>query len=259
MEETSVMEMQQVAVASAGPKKIVRAEDVNWSVAAKDFWVVGGLPGAGKSDLLATAAGLIPPERGKHTLFGKEANALTEEELVELRARIGFVFSYGGRLFQHLTVAENVALPICYHQNISPAEAANRVEPIVELAGLSEYGHLRPDWVPRYLHPRVALARAMALAPDLLFLDNPLAGLAPRESRWWLDLLDQLAAGHPLFEKKPMTLVVGTDHLRPWREHGRQFALIQDKHWFALGDRAALSSISNPLARELLTAEGFGN
>ena len=82
-----------------------------WTVAAGDYWVVGGLPGTGKSDLLATAAGLQRPLRGTHLLFGEDLARLDEPALIQKRLRVGLVFENGGRLFNRLTVAENLALP----------------------------------------------------------------------------------------------------------------------------------------------------
>src|SRR4051812_15592431 len=93
----------------------IEVEGINWRVMPKDFWIVAGLFGSGKSDFLATAAGLQRPSRGVVKLFGHETFTLKEEILVEHRRRIGLVFSNGGRLFNRLTVAENVALPLRYH------------------------------------------------------------------------------------------------------------------------------------------------
>ena len=82
--------------------------DVDWGVAPGEFWVIGALPGEGKTDLLCTAAGLQRPLRGQQYLFGKDTSEMSEEELVETRLRIAMVFM-GGRLFNALTVAQNVA------------------------------------------------------------------------------------------------------------------------------------------------------
>src|SRR6185503_1839481 len=107
-----ILEMINVAVASAQSPVTPAVEGVDWRVSEGDYWVVAGLPGSGKSDLLATAAGLQRPLSGTHLLFGKEPTQSPESELLSERLRVGLVFENGGRLFNHLTVAENVALPL---------------------------------------------------------------------------------------------------------------------------------------------------
>lgn len=231
------------------------AESIDWRVTAEDYWVVGGLPASGKSDLLATAAGLQRPAQGRHFLFGQETDHLGEEELLRERLRVGLVFADGGRLFNQFTVAENVALPLCYHHNCPAAEVWEPVQAILELTGLTSLAHNTPGVIGRSWRQRVGLARALALKPELLLLDNPVAGLDPRQTRWWLDLLATLSAGHPFMEGKKVTLVVTAGDLRPWVEHGRQFALLQQNCFVPLGDKAELSVSVEPLLRELLATE----
>src|SRR5262245_58187124 len=69
-----------------------RLEGVNWKIECRDFWVVGGLPGSGKSDLLATAAGLMRPAQGSHRIFGRDVSELSQDQTIEERLRIGVVF-----------------------------------------------------------------------------------------------------------------------------------------------------------------------
>ncbi len=97
-------------------------EEVDWSVAAGEFWVVAGQEHSGKSDLLMLAAGLMSPAAGSYKLFGSDTKDFGEAELAE-RLRVGFVFQ-GGQLFNQLTIAENVALPLRYQKNLTAAEAA---------------------------------------------------------------------------------------------------------------------------------------
>ena len=213
------------------------------------------MPAAGKSVLLATAAGLQQPEEGRQFLFGQETGLMAEEELLAARRRVGLVFADGGRLFNHSTVAENVGLPLCYHRNCTLAEVWEPVEAILELTGLRPLAHNTPGMIGRGWRQRAGLARALALKPEVLLLDNPVAGLDPRQTRWWLELLASLFAGHPLMEGKKMTLVVAAGDLRPWVDHGRQFALLQQNRLLSLGDRAALAMSAEPLLHELLARE----
>ncbi len=233
----------------------VSEETIDWRVAAGDYWVIGGLSAAGKSDLLATAAGLQRPAQGRLVLFGQETEHMGEDELLRERRRVGLVFSDGGRLFNHFTVAENVALPLCYHHNCPLAEVWEPVQAILELTGLTALAHNTPGMIGRSWRQRAGLARALALKPELLLLDDPVAGLDPRQTCWWLDLLASLSEGHPFLSGKKITLVVTAGDLRPWVEQGRQFALLQQNGFLRLGGRAEMSVNTEPLLRELLATE----
>lgn len=229
-------------------------EHVNWVVSAGDFWAVGAPPGAGKTDLLSTAAGLQKPIKGVHRLFGVDTAELYEQELVEKRLRVGMVFT-SGRLFPQLTVGENLALPICYHSNWHVERAQDEVKSALALTGLERVADLRPTQVTRNLHQRIGLARALALQPEVLLVDNPLVGIDPRQSRWWIDFLCQLAQGHPKIGRK-LTVVVAADDFRPWLEVARQFAVIREKKLEIVGGRAEVRQSEEPIVRELLT-HGF--
>ena len=178
-------------------------ENVNWSVAAGEFWVIAGQEHSGKSDLLMLAAGLMPPVNGSYKLFGNDTKNFGEAELAE-RLRVGFVFQ-GGQLFNQLTIAENVALPLCYQKNLTPDAAAPEVNGLLELMELSPLADVTPANVAANWRQRAALARALILKPEVLLLDNPLAGLGTRHRQWWLHFLDQLSRGHEQFDGGPMT------------------------------------------------------
>ena len=244
-----------VALASAQGGGAEGVAGIHWCVQPGDYWVAGGLHGAGKSDLLATAAGLHRPASGSHWLFGRNTAELDEDEFLLARLRVGLVFENGGRLFNHLTVAENVALPLCYHEDCEPAAAADRANAALELVGVADLALKRTGQISRASRQRVALARALVLQPELLLLDNPLAGLDPRQVRWWLDFLGALQAGHAFLGGRKLTLVVAADDLRPWVGQARQFALLKHNGWLLVGGRAELAVCREPLLRELLASE----
>jgi ABC-type transporter Mla maintaining outer membrane lipid asymmetry ATPase subunit MlaF len=250
--DSPLIEMLDVEVTAAIAPDVVLIERVNWTVSAGDYWIIGGLPGSGKTDLLSTAAGLVRVQRGAQRFFGREIAEMSEEELVRVRLRVGLVFANEGRLFNHLTVAENLALPICYHQNCPPGEAEERVQAILEFTGLSHLADNTPGTISRSIRPRVGLARALVLDPQVLLLDEPLNGRDPREMRWWLECLAALRAGHVIMNGRRMTIAVTVANLRPWLDHGEKFALINDKQWLLLGGRAEVGAHDEPLLRELL-------
>ena len=248
-----VIEMIGVTILSRRAPDQVAVADVDWTVAREDFWVIGGLQGSGKSDLLATAAALVKPEAGTYRLFGQEIMPTYDNECLAERLRVALVFGDGGRLFNHLTVEENVALPLRYHHPDSSVAQA-RVDALLDTTETADFRGAVPSDINPSRRQRVALARALALKPEVLLLDNPLASLDPRQTRWWIDLLDQLAAGHPLMDGQPMTIVVAVDDLRSWQQPQRKFALLEETRFTVLNDPSALAT-HPPVWRELLAAE----
>jgi len=252
----SLIELRQVAIADSHSTHVAVIEEVTWRIESGDYWAVGGLPGSGKSDLLATAAGLQKPLAGFYEMFGRDTTDLSAEELAEERLRIGLVFANEGRLFQHLTVAENVALPLTYHRNLRRTEAAESVAQLLNLVELSSVAHRMPSAIHRYLRQRAALARALALRPEVLLLDEPVRGLDRRDIRWWLEFLCALSKGHRFFDGRKMTLVVTSNDLSLWADQAEKFALINRKHWMFLGGRTELKAHTEPIVRELLEFMG---
>jgi phospholipid/cholesterol/gamma-HCH transport system ATP-binding protein len=247
--------MADVAVASLYVPGRVILEHVHWRVEAGQYWVVGGMPASGKSDFLATAASLMRPLAGTVRLSGADLSRLHEDQRLAIQVRTGMVFGDGGRLFTNLTVAENLALPLCYHQNYAPTGAEERVQTVLKLMELESVADAAPANLNRSLRQRVALARALVLAPELLFLDNPLASVDPFETRWWIKFLRQLQEKHPILQGRSATIVVGTDNLRPWREDSLQFAFIHEGRFQVIGNRKALLEPGNLALRPLLPAD----
>ncbi len=243
-------EMRNVTVTAVRDASVVVLEHVNWTVQPGDYWAIGGLLRSGKSDLLALAAGITRPAHGVHLLFGQELVPGFEHEQLAQRLRVALVFD-GGQLLHHLSLMENIALPLLYHRGAIP-EITARVEALMELTGLEPWADSLPATVNRNWQQRIGLARALALNPDVLLLDNPLTGLDPRDAIWWLETVDALSAGHPIAGGRPLTIVVSGDDLRPWRNRARQFALLRNQEFIALGSRADLDSHRDPLLHELL-------
>jgi ABC-type transporter Mla maintaining outer membrane lipid asymmetry ATPase subunit MlaF len=249
-ENMAVIEMRGVSVGAMRDIGFIVLEDMNWSLAPGEFWTVAGQQHSGKSDFLMMAAGLMAPVQGGCKLFGTETRTLDEAKLAE-RLRVGFVFA-GGQLFNQLTIRENVALPLQYHRDLPPGEAAQAVQTLLELLELTPLAEVTPANVSDNWLQRAALARALILKPEVLLLDNPLAGLGTRHLQWWLRFLDRLWRGHDWCGGRPMTMVVTTDDLRPWRNANRKYALLRDKKFFPLGSWNEVESANDPVVKELL-------
>jgi ABC-type transporter Mla maintaining outer membrane lipid asymmetry ATPase subunit MlaF len=247
------LEMSRVAFGSMKDQTAIVAEEINWTVNAGEFWVVAGPQRSGKSDFLMLAGGLMSPTRGTYRCFGAEMPIFEEERLAE-RLRVGLVFD-GGQLFNHMTIAENVAVPLRYHENLTRDEAEPRVQAMLELMELTHFANRKPIAIARNWQKRAGLARALMLQPDALLLDNPLARLDARHANWWLSFLGQLARGQTALRDRPMTLVATSESFRPWRDHASHFALLNDGKFTPIGNRAALEASADVFVREFLAVE----
>jgi ABC-type transporter Mla maintaining outer membrane lipid asymmetry ATPase subunit MlaF len=250
--EPPVLELVDAVIPSQHERFHTVLEGVQWRVRPGDFWAIGGLAHSGKTNLMMVAAGILRPVRGIYRLFGKDFSRGFENEHLVYRLKVGMVFD-GGQLLQHLTLAENVALPLRYHALDDENEKAvdQRVIELIEFTGLRSRAGSRPAGVNRNWQQRFGLARALALRPEFLLLDSPLTALDPLEANWWLDTLQALSAGHPIVGR-PLTLAVTGDDLRPWRKRARQFAVIRDHAFIDAGGASEMEQRPDPLLRDLL-------
>jgi len=250
-----VLEMEGLTVGSADAPGRPRIEGIHGRLQAGDFWVVLGLHGSGKSDLLLTLAGLQRPLAGRLRWFGQDVEQMPPDVAVDSRRRMGLVFENGGRLFHRLTALENVALPLCYHENRSWVEVAPRAEALLDALDLRGWAHVTPGRLRPAVRQRVALARALALEPDVLLLDNPVAGLSAPEIRWWRETLRGLSAGSPPNRGRNLTVLVTCHDWQPWIDLGSRFSLLNEGRWTPLGGREALLGSQDPLVREGLAVD----
>lgn len=248
--QTPALEMRGLAVASMKNPAVTVAAEVNWTVNPGEFWVVGAPQHSGKSDFLMTAGGIMSPAAGELSFLG-EPMPIFEESRMAHRLKLGFVFD-GGQLLGSLTLAENLALPLRYHSRLSTDDIETRVTELLELTELTPLANRTPVNVARSWQQRAGLARALALAPEVLLLDSPLTGLDLRHMVWWLVFLSELSQGHRILSGKPLTLVATADDLRPWRKHASHVACLHKRQFLVLGDWDAVDDSSEPAVKELL-------
>jgi phospholipid/cholesterol/gamma-HCH transport system ATP-binding protein len=157
--------------------------------------VVMGGSGSGKTVMLRLAAGLIRPDGGQIRLFGTNIERLSEEELLPLRRRFGYVFQ-SAALFDSLSVYENVAYPLREHWRLSEDAIRARVRHVLGLVGLTEeILGLLPAELSGGMRKRVGIARAIVGEPEVLLFDEPTAGLDPTNSKLVVELIGQLREG----------------------------------------------------------------
>ena len=245
-----ILEMRGAQIAALRDPSLVVLEHVNWPVRAGEFWVVAGPQHSGKSDLLLHAAGLLTPAAGECRLFDCDTREFDETQ-ISTRLRVGFTFA-DGKLFNQFTLAENIALPLRYHRDRPDTETARAVAALLELLELGPYANLTPGNVAAVWRQRAALARALALQPELLLLDNPNGGLTTRHRRWLVDFLDQLWRGHDFFGGRPLTLVATTDDLHPWQHPQREFAALHEGTFSVLGKWGGDDFVRHRAVKELL-------
>ncbi len=170
-----VLEVQDL-VAGYGGRTVL--DGISFSVKRGEIFVILGGSGSGKSTLLRCLVGLLKPQAGRILFKGRDITALDEEQLVEMRKRIGMCFQ-SAALFNSLTVAENVALPLREHTKLeeSTIEIITKIK--LALVGLEGFENYLPSELSGGMRKRAGIARAMAMDPEIIFYDEPSAGLDP--------------------------------------------------------------------------------
>jgi phospholipid/cholesterol/gamma-HCH transport system ATP-binding protein len=227
----------------------VLQQDLNFSIAQGDIFVIMGGSGCGKSTLLRHMIGLIPPAAGSVWYGTENFWDLPEEDRARIIRKAGILYQ-SGALWSSMTLAENVALPLQHYTNLSPAVIGELVAFKLSLVGLAGFEEFYPAQLSGGMRKRAALARAIALDPDFLFFDEPSAGLDPISAK----NLDQLIL--ELRESLGATVVIVTHELASIYAIATNSIFLDSdsKTMLAAGDpKTILQECTNPTVLNFLT------
>lgn len=228
-------------VAAYGDETVLQG--VDFAAGRGRITVILGGSGCGKSTLLRHALGLQRPAAGSVRLFGRELGELRDAELRAVRARIGVLFQ-GGALFSSMTVGENVAFPIAEGGDVPAPVISQIVRMKLAQVGLEDAVTKYPEELSGGMRKRAALARAIAVDPEILFCDEPSAGLDPIVAAGLDQLLLDLKALYGI------TVVVVTHDLDSVRKIADRVVMLHGGRVLAEGTLAEVEASPHPIVRD---------
>src|SRR5947207_14491374 len=223
-------------------------QDVSLDIEAGKVVVVIGASGTGKSVLLKHIVGLLKPDAGEVWFDGQEIDKLPERKLDDVRTRFGFLFQMGA-LFDSMTVAENVGFPLVEHTQKTPQEVETIVMQKLKMVGLTEAAKKMPAELSGGQKKRVALARAIALDPDVILYDEPTTGLDPIRS----DVINALIV--KLQNELKVTSIVVTHDMHSAFKVGDRIVMLNDGHIVFDGTPEEIQKSQDPVVKRFVLGE----
>ncbi|MGA2358123.1 MAG: ABC transporter ATP-binding protein [Terriglobales bacterium] len=219
---------------------------ISLTVSRGETLAVLGRSGTGKSVLLRLIIGLEKPDSGSVRIHGQDIAGLALDQLGEIRMKMGFLFQHAA-LYDSLTVEQNVAFPLQHHKKtMSKSEQGDRVKELLAEVGMEGDLNKMPSDISGGMQKRVGLARALALEPDILLLDEPTAGLDPISAAEIDDLVLKLQAEHH------MASIVVTHDLHSAKTIADRLALINEGNVVIEGAFEELQRSDIEFVREFL-------
>jgi phospholipid/cholesterol/gamma-HCH transport system ATP-binding protein len=230
-------------VACYGDRRILK--EVSMTVLPGEIMVIMGGSGSGKSTLLRHLLALQKPHSGRIRMLNHDLSTAGPRELLELRRKIGVAFQFGA-LLSSLTVGENIMLPLQEHTRLDRATMEVMLRMKLEVVGLAGFEHLTPGELSGGMTKRAALARAIIMDPQLLFLDEPSAGLDPVVAAALDDLILALR------DATGMTMVVVTHELDSAFKIADRITVLDKGEIVETGTVEDVRNSSNPRVQNLL-------
>ena len=225
-------------------------DEVSFDIPAGTAFCLLGRSGTGKSVTLRHIVGLMQPDSGQVFVDDRDIGALSGRELGELRTHMGFLFQ-NAALFDSMSVGDNVAFPLRRHTKLADAEIRERARQKLADVGLEDASDKMPGDLSGGMKKRAGLARAMALDPSILLVDEPSAGLDPITAA---EIDDLLVAT----KRRGTTLVVVTHNIPSARVLGDDFAMLHEGRMLVHGTLAELDASAEPLVQTFMRSQGGG-
>ena len=226
-------------------------DDVSLGVSQGEATVVLGRSGTGKSVLLKHIVGLLLPDQGQVFVQGMDITVLSVADIARVRRQIGFLFQ-NAALFDSMTVGDNVGFPLRRHTQLSDERIRVRAREKLALVGLDRDYDKLPATLSGGMRKRAGLARAMALDPAILLVDEPSAGLDPITSEEIDDLLVRVK------RELGTTLIVVTHNIPSARRIGDTLVFLHEGRVLARGTAAQLESSEHSIVRQFMSSEAGG-
>jgi phospholipid/cholesterol/gamma-HCH transport system ATP-binding protein len=233
---------------SFGALKVL--DDVSFEIPTGQAFCLLGRSGTGKSVTLRHIVGLVQPDNGKVFVEERDITALAGRELADMRKHTGFLFQ-NAALFDSMSVGDNVAFPMRRHTDWSSADIREKVKKKLADVGLEQDIDKMPGDLSGGMKKRAGLARAMALDPAILLVDEPSAGLDPITAGEIDELLVKTKEGGT-------TLVVVTHNIPSARVIGDGFAVLHEGRMLASGTLETLDASEEPLVQAFMHSHGGG-
>ena len=234
---------------SFGARKVL--DDVSLDVPARSAFIILGRSGTGKSVTLRHIIGLMRPDSGRVFVEDDEISRLSGADLVRVRKKIGFLFQ-SAALFDSISVGENVAFPLRRHTKLSDPEIRQRAGEKLKAVGLDNEYDKMPGSLSGGMRKRAGLARAMALDPPILLVDEPSAGLDPITA----DEIDELLLRQK--QNDGTTLVVVTHNIPSARRLGDELVMLHQGRITARGTPRELEQSNNEIVRAFMKSQHGG-
>src|SRR5688500_1128312 len=228
--------------------RLVVLQDLTLSIETGQCLVVIGAAGTGKSVLLKHIVGLLRPDSGEVWIDGRRIDMLPERDLVDVRTRLGVLFQMGA-LFDALTVAENVGFPVVEHTHKPTDEIERIVANKLRQVGLPEAGPKMPGELSGGQKKRVALARAIALEPEVILYDEPTTGLDPVRS----DVINELIL--KLQRELKVTSIVVTHDMNSAFKVADRIVMLHEGRIIFDGTPDEIQSSENPDVKRFVQGE----
>ena len=226
--------------------------DIDLSIETGEIMVIMGGSGSGKSTLLRHLVGLETPTAGQISLLGVDIAQATAMEILPVRRKIGVAFQ-GGALFSSMTVLENIMLPLREHTRLDPKTMEIMARLKLEVVGLAGFDDLMPSELSGGMLKRAAVARAIVMDPDLLFFDEPSAGLDPVVSSALDDLILLLR------DAMNMSIVVVTHELESAFKIADRITVLDRGHILIVDTAEAVRRSDNERIQNLLSRRAEDN